>query len=496
MLVLGGGDCFPGYSSAPHQSHTQFSAKSSNAPLPQSQTKFPEYVVPIPATPAVQFYANTSSNKRRSRSDLESCSVTGADEQPQAKSAMQNSHSKSINLQHAFMEYPAPALCPVSNSSSSSSLSLQGMGSTPILQVQHQFQAQGTGPMVYSTDATTTNMSPISPAGMCTNEVLMLPPSARRYGTSSSSATVPSNAPNTSAPGTNVNTMPQQWQSNSSGGTNGNVNISTSTPVSNSATSTNATMPLPIPIWVQHMNNVAMIANREECTMPPPAPVSRGQNQTILPNPNTFIANGNQQQYLTLGMQVFPGSDILPIPQNIAPVHHNHHMMFNDDHATESKEKRAKRLARNRESARQSRRRKKDLLLNLRGKVNKLHEEIEEERRKKLESMEKELVADRIRILNSIFDDRIQNGHSAVGVDKLIGTVRKSGPNVAERKAAINFQYKALQKAILPHYSRTILSLALKDPNFLTEAKEEKIRVSLIYHIFPIIKEPTLTTLT
>jgi hypothetical protein len=480
-----GGIDFPGYSSAQHQS--QFSSMSSSDPMQEThhqvQSYLPENNVQTPATPAVQFYANTSSKKRRSRSDLESCAEVDANVQQQAKSAMSNSRSKSISFQQAFMKYPAPAMYPVSNSSSCSSLSLQGIDSGPILQVQHQFQAQASGSTGYNTATT----SPMSPAGMCTNEVLMLP-SARRYGTSTSGVHGAANVSQTSDPSINVTTMHShpQWQSHSSCGANGNGNvngnISTSTPVSNAASSANNSN-APIPIWVQHMNNVAMIANRDG-SMAAPAPVARNQNQTILPNPNTFIANGNQQQYQTLGMRVFPGSDILPVPQNIDPVQHMHHMLFNDDPATESKEKRAKRLARNRESARQSRRRKKDLLFHLQGKVNKLHEEIDHVRRKKLECMEEELAADRIRILNSIFVDRIQNGQSAVAVDNLIGTVRKSGPNVAERKAAINFQYKALQKAILPHYSQTILSLALRDPSFLTEAKEEKIRVSVICYTF------------
>jgi len=143
----------------------------------------------------------------------------------------------------------------------------------------------------------------------------------------------------------------------------------------------------------------------------------------------------------------------------------------------ESKEKKDKRLARNRESARQSRRRKKELLLNLRGKVNDLHEEIENERRKKLECMEHELVADRIRILNAIFADQSYNGQSVANIEKLIRTVRRCGPNIVERKSAIRFQYDALRRAILPHYSHAILSIALRDSSFLTEAKEERTKI-------------------
>ena len=365
----------------------------------------------------------------------------------------QTSHPKS-NLQQAYINYPVPSQHPASTSSSSSSLSHQGIGSTPILHVHQQFQDTG------STAYNTTNMSPISPAVMCTNEVLMLP-SARRYGTSNAGAT--GNDPNA-----NFTTTQQQWH-NLPPGTNDNVNPYGST--STAASPGNA--PMQLPIWLQHMNNVAMIANsQKEGSMAAPAPVSKCQNQTILPNPNTF----NQQRFQSQVMHVFPGTDILPIPQNIT--HMQHHMLFKDDHAMESKEKKDKRLARNRESARQSRRRKKELLLNLRGKVNDLHEEIENERRKKLECMEHELVADRIRILNAIFADQSYNGQSVANIEKLIRTVRRCGPNIVERKSAIRFQYDALRRAILPHYSHAILSIALRDSSFLTEAKEERTKVS------------------
>jgi len=102
----------------------------------------------------------------------------------------------------------------------------------------------------------------------------------------------------------------------------------------------------------------------------------------------------------------------------------------------QSKEKKDKRLARNRESARQSRRRKKELRLNLRGKVNDLHEEIEIERRKKLECMmEHEVVADRIRILNAFCADQSYNGQQSVAnIGKLIGTEGNVGQTLSKEK--------------------------------------------------------------
>lgn len=147
-----------------------------------------------------------------------------------------------------------------------------------------------------------------------------------------------------------------------------------------------------------------------------------------------------------------------------------------EEHASESKEKRKKRLARNRESARQSRRRKKELLLNLRKQVNELHDKIEFERRKKLECMEEHITADRVRILNEIFSDQRYNGRSVAGMDRFIRTVRNSGPMIKERRAALEFQHDALKKLILPVYRRIFMSMSLKDRSFLTEAKEKKIK--------------------
>lgn len=160
----------------------------------------------------------------------------------------------------------------------------------------------------------------------------------------------------------------------------------------------------------------------------------------------------------------------------------------------ESKEKRERRLARNRESARQSRRRKKELLLNRRAQVNKLHGEIETERRKKLETMEEDLVVDKLRILNEIFleqsfhnsGDNKTNGFgrydrahvvSAIPrMEKLVFAVRKGGPNIVERQTAVRFQYNALRQLFLPFYRQIFLSLSLKEQRFFTSSKEHKMK--------------------
>jgi hypothetical protein len=95
--------------------------------------------------------------------------------------------------------------------------------------------------------------------------------------------------------------------------------------------------------------------------------------------------------------------------------------------------------------------------------------------------MEHDLMVDKFRILNEVFLDQQCNGQSEQGEQRVADVIRNCGPNIAERKAAIQFQYKALRTAILPHYRHLILSLSLKDKSFFMDAKEERVRVSTYF---------------
>eukprot|EP00978_Attheya_sp_CCMP212_P015729 scaffold40685_cov52-Attheya_sp.AAC.1 len=147
----------------------------------------------------------------------------------------------------------------------------------------------------------------------------------------------------------------------------------------------------------------------------------------------------------------------------------------------ETAEKRARRLARNRESARQSCRRKKVLLSSLSDKVNKLHHAIDVERRNQLRSMEGGLRGHRQALIQQLNDTQttttqsyIQKPHS----DALRTIIHNMGPNCTVRHSAAAFQYSALKQYILPKYQEYLLWLIQNDPSYLTAASDERTKGS------------------
>eukprot|EP00557_Chaetoceros_sp_GSL56_P011935 CAMPEP_0176484594 /NCGR_PEP_ID=MMETSP0200_2-20121128/4540_1 /TAXON_ID=947934 /ORGANISM="Chaetoceros sp., Strain GSL56" /LENGTH=690 /DNA_ID=CAMNT_0017881083 /DNA_START=559 /DNA_END=2628 /DNA_ORIENTATION=+ len=386
---------------------------------------------------------------------------------PTAQSKVSHQNLTGSNNYQLSSKHPAST----STSASSSSLSLQGMGSSPILQVHQQFQSHPPAPLPSDK---ITDISPISPALMCTNEVLMLPSAGQGYdtATSYSQTTMPSQSMIS-------NMHPQNWQNQAS--LSGNVNSTTT----NAKTLSQINGQMQLPAWLQHMNNVATLANQvgnltsssSTTGTSKQMPLSHGQGLSYATNHSIMNMNasiGSHRNLYSGRAQIFQAPDILPIPSNVIPMAHS--MFFSDDQALESTEKRQKRLARNRESARQSRRRKKEMLLNLRSQVRRLHNDIEYIRQGKLETMEHDLMVDKFRILNEVFLDQKYVGQSKAGEDKISSVIRNSGPNIVERRAAIEFQYKALQKAIFPHYRHFILSLSLNDRNFFLDAKDQKLK--------------------
>jgi uncharacterized protein YlxW (UPF0749 family) len=125
--------------------------------------------------------------------------------------------------------------------------------------------------------------------------------------------------------------------------------------------------------------------------------------------------------------------------------------------AAETAEKRAKRLERNRESARKSRRRKKERLLSLEEQVNKLHGEIEVERRIQVNAMVEALRTCRA---NAEF-----TGETNV--------VFVTGPCCEISRAVLDFQYTTLRQLVLPRYHKVLLWLTLQQESYFSVAKEE-----------------------
>jgi len=363
--------------------------------------------------------------------------------------------------------------------------------------------------------------SPISPAFMATNEELMLPP-VTRYGSASVStssklqqngnihpAMTLNSVVQTQTPNLPASIAQQQWanaNANASAKNNGHTQIhtqypqpqvtSTTTNITSSTKSTqNHNQMAALPAWLQHMNNVASMAGQATAqsqavaqqVQPQTANVSQTslapqQQQQHPQHPNMFAAQ--QLGSATAGGPLHPHQQLYPGSTNASNIvgfpmsHMQHSFGFGSKESAggETREKRERRLARNRESARQSRRRKKDLLIKTNAKVNQLHCDIEYERRKKVDAMESALVADKMLILNDIFRQQSYNGHSALSTEKLVFAVRNGGPNTVERRAAITFQYNSLRQLLVPCYRKFLLSLSLKEGDFFTEAKDARLQ--------------------
>ncbi|KAF4129599.1 bZIP transcription factor, partial [Phytophthora infestans] len=136
-------------------------------------------------------------------------------------------------------------------------------------------------------------------------------------------------------------------------------------------------------------------------------------------------------------------------------------------------EKRQRRLARNRESARQSRRRKKQYLELLEEKVSQLTESIDTTRAAHLESANEALNQVRSDILNSLAEDR-KNGGTEESVQEKIRqgimlVQERFGPNSVERLAVKDYNFRQLDNLLLPPYCRFLLWLSIQDESFFDE---------------------------
>nr|BAK53454.1 bZIP transcription factor [Phaeodactylum tricornutum] len=129
----------------------------------------------------------------------------------------------------------------------------------------------------------------------------------------------------------------------------------------------------------------------------------------------------------------------------------------------ESEEKRALRLQRNRESARKSRRRKKDRLTTLEKQVSKMQDKIAHERQVQINAMVAGLTESRVQGITKLQID--QNG--------LLFIVRNTGPYSQIAQAVLEFQYTLLKQLLLPRYQSMWHWFALQEEAFFTIGKEE-----------------------
>ncbi|CAH0484796.1 unnamed protein product [Peronospora farinosa] len=154
--------------------------------------------------------------------------------------------------------------------------------------------------------------------------------------------------------------------------------------------------------------------------------------------------------------------------------------MTNDDDslsnmgALDTDEKRQRRLARNRESARQSRRRKKQYLELLEEKVAQLTESIDTTRASHLERADEALNQVRSEILKSLAADRKNGGSDEAIQEKIRQGIlliqERFGPNGVERLAVKDYNFRQLDNLLLPPYCRFLLWLSIQDESFFDEA--------------------------
>mmetsp|Transcript_25962 Transcript_25962/g.28704 ORF Transcript_25962/g.28704 Transcript_25962/m.28704 type:complete len:572 (+) Transcript_25962:91-1806(+) len=155
-------------------------------------------------------------------------------------------------------------------------------------------------------------------------------------------------------------------------------------------------------------------------------------------------------------------------PKSIAPMSST----YGNTHPrqTKAKERKACRLARNRELARQSRRRKKEQLANLSGQVNQLCSNLDQERRRLFSELEpklQELRQKKIEKLGRAKDDSQR-------LELIRDILNQLATNCTIRKETASFQYDSLKQLLLPKYQIFILWLTLQYEGFYTAGKHER----------------------
>jgi translation initiation factor 2 beta subunit (eIF-2beta)/eIF-5 len=126
-------------------------------------------------------------------------------------------------------------------------------------------------------------------------------------------------------------------------------------------------------------------------------------------------------------------------------------------------EKRQRRLARNRESARQSRRRKKDHLNNLAEKVKKLQRLLDIEIAAQIKSMESGKAELKAALLEK------SAGGANTDKQSLGALIQSTSPNCSIRSAVISHQYNCLRQAFLSTQNHFSVWLMMKNEQFFAD---------------------------
>ncbi|GBG33298.1 Hypothetical Protein FCC1311_095222 [Hondaea fermentalgiana] len=142
----------------------------------------------------------------------------------------------------------------------------------------------------------------------------------------------------------------------------------------------------------------------------------------------------------------------------------------------EEQERHRRRLERNRESARLSRRRKKENLELLENRVSRLTAELDELRRRHLEEANQALQDRRQGLLRDLMS-RMSQG--SIGGDALRGQLhsilQETGPSCSERRAMLEHHYKHLFNLILPPYTKFLLWMMNQGEGFFQDGPVNKV---------------------
>lgn len=160
-----------------------------------------------------------------------------------------------------------------------------------------------------------------------------------------------------------------------------------------------------------------------------------------------------------------------------AAMNHKFHMAAQSQGETE--EKRARRLERNRESARKSRRRKKERLSTVEGQVDRLHTKIEDERKMQVNAMcgtLKQVRRDEMAKVQNEFEANPGQGASAEGQQRVATVIQSTSGGSHIAQATVEFQYTILRQVLLPRYQKFLLWLTLHNEGFFGAGKEEYTR--------------------
>jgi hypothetical protein len=218
--------------------------------------------------------------------------------------------------------------------------------------------------------------------------------------------------------------------------------------------------------------------DHEDATISPTTSMITNQSPENLMLPSGPQTDAEKQQHLLwlqhinamAQMARQPSSGVAGYPSSVFPLHTaNAAAAANAATAgVETEEKRARRLARNRESARQSRRRKKERLATLEDKVTSLFGELEEQRRAKMMEMEDQLRAARRRELRAL-------DGATVTRERLVQFLRETGCNIPVRERVISFQLEKLRQLVLPRHEEFLAWLTLQPDDFFTSLRDRRL---------------------